>query len=252
MTETRELQALVQRQERLSAMGEMLARLAHQARTPLATAILYASQLRRTPLQGNAAVFTSRIVTRLKHLENMIDDMLCFARGNPGGSTPLVVTELLDGALGALATGAAERVTVQTPPSTYTVRGNRRALCGALSNLIENALSMRPTTKVMLSVALSDDERHIVLRVIDDGPGIDDSLHERIFEPFFTTRNNGTGLGLAVVRSVADGHGGRAYVARSAPNEGATLHLELPRADVTALATTEVPKLPHLERSHAR
>ncbi|MEO0421414.1 MAG: ATP-binding protein [Pseudomonadota bacterium] len=236
VTETRELQAIVQRQERLSAMGEMMARLAHQARTPLATAILYASQLRRMPMHGNAAVFTQRVIARLKHLENMIEDMLCFARGNQGGSTPLPVDALTEGAVGSLPAERASRVQVTAPAQSAYVLGNRRALTGALTNLLENALAMDEHALVTLEACIDERAGQVRFTVTDQGAGIDPALRQRVFEPFFTTRNNGTGLGLAVVRSVAEGHGGRAYVDDSPPGVGARVVLELPHARAEAVA----------------
>jgi two-component system sensor histidine kinase FlrB len=230
VTDTRRLQHLLERQERLSAMGEMMARLAHQTRTPLATAILYASQLRRTPLDEAAATFTSRLLARLHHLESMIEDMLCFARGSHGGDTLIEVGELFSEAIADLtARDAPARVRIECGRQSVFVRGNRRALVGALGNLLANALELDGKTAVTLSVREHD---HCVdLLVSDDGPGIPEDVIDRVFDPFFTTRSSGTGLGLAVVQSVAQGHGGEATVLETSP-AGTTLRLRLPQADV--------------------
>jgi two-component system sensor histidine kinase FlrB len=231
VTETRELQSLLERQERLSAMGEMMARLAHQTRTPLATAILYASQLRRTPLDEAAATFTTRLLARLHHMESMVEDMLCFARGSHGGDALLEATELFHEAIANLtAEDASNRVRVRASDAPMFVRGNRRALVGALSNVIVNALQLADGTTV--SLAAVGAARHVDLLITDDGPGISGEVMSRLFEPFFTTRTSGTGLGLAVVASVAQGHGGSVDVMESSAS-GTTFRIRLPQADVT-------------------
>ncbi len=245
VTETRRLQGLLERQNRLSAMGEVMARLAHQTRTPLATAILYASQLRRSDLEPAAATFTTRLLARLHHLEGMIEDMLCFARGSDGGSTLIEIGALLREAVQDLeAGGHAARVTTVAPARPLYVRGNRQALGAAIGNVVANALQFAEVGRVV--VEASGDGDAVDVRVRDDGPGIAPELHERIFDPFFTTRSSGTGLGLAVVRSVAEGHGGEVRVEASSA-DGTTFHLRLPQADVEAGAAE-----PARRHGHAR
>jgi two-component system sensor histidine kinase FlrB len=106
------------------------------------------------------------------------------------------------------------------------MQGNRKAVAGALLNLLENALQASDSGgRVVLGAAVNG--RAMDLSVQDDGRGIDPAVMDRLFEPFFTTRADGTGLGLAIVRGVATAHGGEALV-DSQPGEGTRFTLRLP------------------------
>ena len=107
-----------------------------------------------------------------------------------------------------------------------TLLGDRKALGGALTNLVENALeATEPSGTVALTATEVDGS--VVFRVSDSGRGIDAAQQARLFEPFFTTRAEGTGLGLAIARGVARGHGGDITV-ESKPGEGSVFTLALP------------------------
>ena len=104
---------------------------------------------------------------------------------------------------------------------------NHQALCGAMINLLENAMQVSsPGGQIILTGLIDKDT--IVLSVYDDGPGIDIALQERLFEPFFTTRSEGTGLGLAIVRGVIQSMGGTVHI-HSLPERGSEFVIRLPR-----------------------
>ncbi len=229
VTETRRLQETAERQSRLSSMGEMTARLAHQIRTPLASALLYVSQIEQGASEpALTRRFAGRAITKLRELEQMINDMVVFAGGGRGTAEEFLVARLLEDAAEAAASelpGDAAVSVIMAEPG-LTMSGNRPALAGALTNLVQNALQMAgDTARVELGAARTD-AGEIWLTVTDNGPGVDEALRERIFEPFFTTRRQGTGLGLAVVRSVAAAHGGSVCVANH--GDGAAFLLRLP------------------------
>ncbi len=230
ITDAHALQVELARHQRLSAMGEVAARLAHQLRTPLATALLYASQLSRPQLAESERVrFGDKVVARLKHLEHLIQDMLLFVRGEAVGRDPIAITDLLADLQQVLEPQMLERGLVfNVVPGTaaVSVLASRDALTGALVNLLENAMqNCPPGASVTLSSALENEQ--VWLRVTDTGSGIDAVTLERLFEPFFTTRPDGTGLGLAIVRSVAQAHGGEVEV-QSTPGQGSVFALRLP------------------------
>lgn len=235
VTETRRLQETAERQSRLSSMGEMTARLAHQIRTPLASALLYVSQIEQGATEpALTRRFAGRAIAKLRELEQMINDMVVFAGGGRGTAEQFSVAGLLEDVAEATAPDAPDApdgpgdaaVTVVMAEPGLTMSGNRPALAGALTNLVQNALQMAgDTARVELGAARTD-AGEIWLTVTDNGPGVDAALRERIFEPFFTTRRQGTGLGLAVVRSVAGAHGGSVSVESSV--DGATFLLRLP------------------------
>jgi two-component system sensor histidine kinase FlrB len=230
LSSTRRLQQQLARHERLAALGETLAGLAHQVRTPLASALLYVSHLTRPQLaDAERQRVAGKIRARLKHLEQLVSDLLLFARGGASVVTPLEIAPLLaevaqtvESPLGA----AGCRLTLDERAPGAMVLGNREALAGALLNLLNNAVAASEGGGENTQGAQHEDGR-LAQRVRDNGPGIAPELQARLFEPFFTTRAEGTGLGLAVVQAVAQAHGGDAWV-ESAPGQGATFWLRLP------------------------
>lgn len=226
VTEVRDLQSRIGQLERLSAMGEMAAALAHQVRTPLASALLYAGALARPAV--DVARYAGRLLGVLRHLEGLVRDMLLFARQGRFDMEDLTVGALIAGVTEHLmprleARGVRLECQVATPRAL--LRGSGQALAGALENLIDNACEAG-ASRVELACAPLDGER-IALDVVDDGPGISEKLRARLFEPFFTTRPGGSGLGLAVARAVAQAHGGTVRLVQG-PTPGAHFRLELP------------------------
>lgn len=222
-TEMRRLRLLRQRQERLSAMGEMMARLAHQLRTPLSAALLYASRAEPETLR-------ERLTGRLRHLERMIGDMLAFANGELSEVAPFGVDALFEGleqAVGPMVEAAGARLELVQAAADAWLEGQCEVLRDALANLVANSLEHAgPMPHIRIEARV--DGEWIEIRVADDGPGIPAAVRERIFEPFFTTRASGTGLGLAVVAASVQAHGGEIELLES--ERGAAFRIRLPRA----------------------
>lgn len=231
-TETRALQELVTRSQRLSSMGKMAASLAHQIRTPLAGALLYLSQCRSRRDEQQRASLLEKGIERLRCLDRLVQDMLVFARGTGPGERVRIADlfrAVHDAALAVKPANA--HLVVDGTDVLLELDGNRTALTAALTNLITNAFDAKPDVVVTLK-ARARGER-VEFTVQDNGPGIAPSIQSRVFEPFFSTRPAGTGLGLAVVKTVTEAHGG-ALALDSAPDRGTRIELDLPRraADV--------------------
>ncbi|OIQ93316.1 globin-coupled histidine kinase [mine drainage metagenome] len=235
ITEAHRLKAQAERHERLAAMGEMAAQLAHQLRTPLAAALLYTANLENPELPAASRIaIAQKAVARLKHLERLIQDMLLFARGEVLGREPLLVADLLQELRQTIEPLARVRQVAfcvrgdsdGTGEMQYT--GNRKALFGALTNLLDNALQAAASVAdgaVELTVRRT--EETLAFSIKDNGPGMSATTVARLFEPFFTTRNEGTGLGLAIARGVARAHGGN-IEATSDPAGGSEFVVTLP------------------------
>ena len=230
VTETRKLQERLNRRERLTAMGEMSAQLAHQMRTPLSTALLYTSHLAAPQLDpAKRRQFASKLRDRLQHMERQIHDILSFARGGEAGSDPVCLSECL-GAFVAASEQLLERAGVTLSLEDHSagkacMNGRLDALQGLFGNLLENAIQHGANTiAVTLRVA-----RDIEIDFADNGCGIPETLRHQIFDPFFTTRSGGTGLGLAVVQNLVLTHGGEIHAGRSAAG-GALFHIRFPLA----------------------
>jgi len=229
VSETRRLQEHLNRQERLGAMGEMSAQLAHQLRTPLSSALLYVSQLGRDDLSSpQRERFTGKLRSRLQHMESQIRDMLLFARGGAGAEEPLSLIELLKGFTTTLASEL-QQTSVSlhldySDAEAAQILGRSDALLGVLGNLADNAVQHGART---ICIRLSGGPLLTIL-FSDDGSGIAPEVRHQIFDPFFTTRPAGTGLGLAVAQNVILAHGGEIHLLDS-PAPGTRFQIELPR-----------------------
>ena len=238
ITENHRMRLATERNERLAAMGEMVAGLAHQLRTPLAAALLYTGNLRQPELDPMQRVkVADRALERLRYLERLIRDMLLFARGDSLGRQQFGVCDLVSELAHTLEPLArAKQLDFSTRcdcPATSLI-GDRKALGGALTNLLENAIQATEAGgSVACSVSLLDAAESglgvaaVRFSVTDSGRGIAPELQARLFDPFFTTRAEGTGLGLAIARGVARGHGGDIQL-HSVPGKGSTFTLALP------------------------
>jgi len=228
LTETRRLQGELARHERLSSLGRMVASLAHQIRTPLSAALLYASHLTEQILPAETQQrFAGRLKERLHELEHQVRDMLVFARGELPLNDRLPANALFD------ALQEAAHVQLEGQQVRWqcdNVRGellcNRDTLVGTVLNLIENAVQASGG-QARIKVHLYRRADTLRLCVTDSGSGIDAKTLARLGEPFFTTKTTGTGLGLAVVKAVARAHQGELQL-RSRPGRGTCAMVTLP------------------------
>lgn len=235
-TQTRELQSRLSHYQRLSEMGRMVASMAHQIRTPLSAALLYASHLMAPKVTDEQRIrFAGKVKSRLTHLEQQVRDMLVFARGEirlddkvTTDELMLRIEELLDL---PLSNADADCDCINEAPGVELLC-NLESLLGVLLNLVNNSLQACGNgTELKLQISRID--KIVRIDVIDHGPGMSAEDLSRAKEPFFTTKTHGTGLGLAVAQVVARGHRGEFHI-QSAPGEGTTATLLLPTADSTA------------------
>ena len=236
LTETRRLQDQLARHERLSSLGRMVASLAHQIRTPLSAALIYASHLteQQLPVETQQR-FAGRLKERLHELEHQVRDMLVFARGELP-LTDRIAPKALMQALQAAAQPHVEGIAMRWQCDIHDgeLLCNRDTLVGALLNLIENALQAG-TAQVRLKVHVYARGNTLRLCVSDSGSGIEPRVLERLGEPFFTTKATGTGLGLAVVKAVVRAHQGQLQL-HSRLGRGTCALLGLPLLGVQEIA----------------
>lgn len=231
VTKTRELQRAQQRDKRLAALGEMVAGLAHQIRTPLSSVMLYSSHLKNPALDpARRNQMTDRVISQVKHLESLVNDMLMFAKGGIVAEDAFSLDELL----ADITQAAEESVTESDIALTVTngveqgwLLGNKKMLQSAVQNLIDNSVqAMSGQGRLSLEIQ-SGGVGSVDIILTDNGPGISDTLQERIFEPFYTSRASGTGLGLAVVKLVAQAHRGDVWL-KSEASKGCRFGIRLP------------------------
>jgi len=232
VTEAHLMQIFLTRQQRLLTLGELAAGLAHQIRTPLAAALLYASQMTLAGRNSaDMARCAEKTVGSLKQLDKLVNDMLAFAHGGAAReavSVSALLEQVAQWLRPALRDGG--RLTIRTQAPDLMVRANAPSLVSAVLNLATNALqaaAAAPLNLELLARRTAAGRAQIV--VSDDGPGVPVHIRERIFEPFFTTRARGNGIGLSIVKSVVEAQGGSVCLADSAG--GATFVIELPAED---------------------
>ncbi len=244
VTEIRHLQDRTGQQQRLAAMGKMAASLAHQIRTPLSSALLYVSNLKRQVLSDEDRFsLTEKMTSRLRHLEQLIEDMLMYSREGKVGEELFSSQNLLD----ELYQGLEPQLELTQTQFSSTnrerdlmIHGNRQMLLSALTNLAMNAMqAMKECDKTetkKIDVVVSKENNNVCIALQDNGPGIPPEVQDQIFDPFYTTRTQGTGLGLAVVQAVAKAHDGKVML-ESMPNKGSTFKITLPIASNQTAAT---------------
>ncbi|WP_019027011.1 sensor histidine kinase [Colwellia piezophila] len=216
LTENRLLQDKLAQMQRLSSLGKMVSTLAHQIRTPLSAAILYGENLSSNKLAESARIkFQNKLNARLHDLEQQVNDMLLFSKsGKEQVVTRLSVNELIDDAVAsmdALLSKAKAEVKIQSPDNDLFILANKNALTGAIQNLLHNslqAISGEQTAVPVINIQVYSQANDLYLSFKDNGPGIDDKISDKIFKPFYTSSCKGTGLGLAVVKSVVNAHQG--------------------------------------------
>jgi len=231
LTETRLLQDKLSQMKRLSSLGRMVSTLAHQIRTPLSAAMLYGANLSNEKLVlADRESFQDKLMSRLRELEQQVNDMLLFAKsGKQQVVEPLCLNDMVTDAaqaMDALAQKEGAKITLNTCCDDCQILGNKNALAGAIQNLIHNSLQIiKQGAKITIATECKNEQAQIHIK--DNGPGIDQEQADKIFEPFYTSRAQGTGLGLAVVKSVASAHQGQVSL-KSKPGEGAHFCLQLP------------------------
>ena len=226
------LERRVAQGERLAALGQMAATVAHEVKNPL-SAIKSIAQVMREDgyLKREYQRDLDLIVSETDRLSRSVTQMLSFARRAPQDDAPRRADEVV-GSLTQLfreeANGRGVALEARVEAATSELGGAAvAAVRDALSNLLLNALQATPRGG---SVRLEGrvENSNITLSVVDSGPGVADAQRERIWEPFFTTRQRGTGLGLAIVRKRIEEVGGRARLAPQRQGEGARFELIVP------------------------
>ncbi len=231
VTQTRELQRTAQQNLHLVTMGKMMASLAHQIRTPLASSMLYLSQCVDGKLdQATGQAFCEKALARNRHIEKLINDMLVFAHGGQFVTTRFAVNELFNELYEQLMPQLQQRGAVlklDGEDCDLELQGNKDALLGALANLCMNALqacARNPRIEIGVATTLHG---LLSISIRDNGCGMDPETRAHIFDPFFSTKTDGTGLGLAVVKAVIESHQGRIAV-YSRPGRGCRFRIFLP------------------------
>jgi|GEM_PF-612521 len=215
--------------ERLAALGELSAVVAHEVRNPLGVIFNSISSLRRLlHLEGDAATLFEIVEEEANRLDRIVNDLLEFARPHPANPSWVDVGALISSALATYPRLDDIELEVVADPDLPEIHADDRLVRQALLNLVQNAIHAMPKggpLRVEARRADREGKRYVQIAVADGGPGIPEELRTKIFEPFFTTKATGSGLGLALVKRIVEAHGGRVLL-HSVVGEGSTFILE--------------------------
>jgi signal transduction histidine kinase len=238
LTRVEQLEERERLRDRLAAVGEMAAVIAHEVKNPLAGIEVMAGLLRRKiPDAPDAQAVLTDIINEAKMANAIVQEVLDFVRPIRLQVEHTAVADAVQGAIQLADTKARRgevQVSVGIPDGLPQIQADQHQLMQVFTNLLMNAYeAMGGSGHVGITasrVRLEDgtDPREAVLvQVSDDGPGIAPDVAEKVFDPFFTTKSQGSGLGLAIVRKIVDAHDGRIDL-RTAVGQGTTIQVTLP------------------------
>jgi signal transduction histidine kinase len=242
LTRVEQLEERERLRDRLAALGEMAAAIAHEVKNPLAGIEVMAGILRRQ-LTGvpDAQATLKDIISEAKMANAIVQDVLEFVRPIrlevERVSLAAVVHDAVTMAESHMPRGQTT-VSVQLAPDLPTIQGDDHQLRQLFTNLLTNAFeALNGTGLVEIRASLTEEDHGlsvdarptpmIVVEVLDNGPGVPRDIAERVFSPFFTTKPQGSGLGLAIVRKIVDAHDGRIDLS-TRPGGGARFRITLP------------------------
>ncbi len=225
-TERKKLRARLLETERLSALGEMAARIAHEVRNPLVS-IGAAAQVVAEELGGESPVAgeLQAIQREVRRLDNIVSDFLRFARPRRYERREIDLSSVIDETIELVRPKANAHELEITCERPLPARCDGDALKQVLLNVLLNAVEASPTGAIQLDASRFGDS--VVIAIADRGPGVPDSARRRVFDPFFSTKTRGTGLGLAVSKQIIDEHKGRIRLLRRRGG-GTRVVIELP------------------------
>ncbi|MEC7641630.1 MAG: ATP-binding protein [Nitrospinota bacterium] len=244
ITRLKRLEEEVQRNQRMKAMGEMAAGIAHEIRNPLGSIELFASLLKKD-LRGDneKEPMVDHICSGVKNMERIISSILLFAQSPEPSRQKCEISSLLNELLefsSNIIVPESIKIIRRFPSGKLLANGDGDLLKQVFLNLIRNAIQAMPdggelrlTAGENLETRKGSDKdrrRFITITVSDTGKGISPNNVVKVFDPFFTTRSRGTGLGLAITHNIVKAHQGT-IEAQSREGEGASFIVNIPAWD---------------------
>jgi two-component system NtrC family sensor kinase len=233
-TEKRRLQDQLIQSEKMSAIGQLIAGIAHDLNNPLASVVGFADFLVESGDVPQALIEPLRVIRQeAERAATIVKNLLSFARRQEGERSPQPIQPLLESVLGLLKNQMMAlnvEATLAVEPGIPDIEMNPNQIKQVFVNLLNNAAQSIGSTGQPGTVAITAKRwlDGVAVSIADDGPGIPEDLLPRVFEPFFTTKaeGEGTGLGLSICQGIVKEHGGRITL-ESSPGAGATFTVEL-------------------------
>ena len=226
--------------EKLAAIGELAARVAHEIRNPVTAARSLAQQLSREP-RDQFRVEHGLILTELERVERQVAALLRFARRDELRLEPVELSGLMQSIADDFR-GRCDANGIQVDVAAniaLTARADREKLRQVFINLVENAVDALADAatprRLELTLARQNGCAHVAVK--DNGAGVPESALTHLFEPFFSLKPHGTGLGLSIAKRTIEAHGGKISVSSNG-GSGLAFHIDLPLTETAAPAFT--------------
>jgi len=229
----KEMERYHERNQRLIAMGEMAAKIVHEIRSPLCSIELFSTMLSHDLENTPHANLSQGISTGISSLNNILTNMLFFAKPQKPSFKDVRLDNAIDESLGMLAPLIESRnVKVYKDITDELIKGDHELLKQVFMNIFLNAVQAMPEGGA-LKVISSEENDFIVVKVSDEGEGISPENIEKIFDPFFSTKDKGTGLGLTITYKIMQAHNGFVKVFNN-KDRGCTFCLYFPTTKPTS------------------
>ena len=221
---------------RLIAIGEIAAEIAHELRNALQVVATSAYLAKLSP--ATSAPHLAKIERHTRIAQEIVDDLMSLARGEPAKAEPSLLADILVHARASLgdddvhATGGAQAPRAyfadELTPSALRVRAHPGLLARVFAVLYDNSIAVCTPRAPKIVTRAAVEEKATVILVSDDGPGVPSEIAAKIFDPLVTGRAGGTGLGLALAKRIMQAHGGSISLVPGVPDVGATFRIVLP------------------------
>lgn len=235
ISKMRQMEEHIRRTDRLSAVGELASGIAHEIRNPL-TGIKMMIQIIDKEIEKRDAQrnpYTRAILDEINRLDNIISNLLNFARPSKPEFCDTPIVEVIESTLFILQSKIdSQSVTVirEYPEYPLMIKCDPSQIKQVIFNICQNAIqAMNDNSNKIIKISAREDENNYLLAISDTGCGIPSDYYNQIFNPFFTTKDNGTGLGLSIVHRILEEHGA-SIVVDSEMGRGSTFTIKLPKA----------------------
>jgi len=235
LREIKQLEAKVRRSEKLAAIGQLAAAVAHEVRNPLSSIKGFAQFLRHAlKNQPKEREYAQIMVNEIDRINRVVGDLLSFANPKDAQFAPTDIGQLIQHTLKLVQMDAHAKaidLRLETSSDMGTVNLDSEQITQAFLNLLINALKFVPQGgHVLVKTERKESENTFVFQIEDDGPGISPDQMPKIFEPFYTTSETGTGLGLSIVHKIMENHQGEIEVVSPLPGKdyGTCFTIRLP------------------------
>lgn len=232
ITEQKEVERLMQQTERLVAIGEMMAGIAHEIRNPLASVRGFVQYLQTETSQAEREEYLGIILKEVDSINRVIQQLLDFSAPSKNYYTSVYLSELIQEALQFInLSNQSENIRfhLSLDDTLSMLYVDKELIKQALINLLINAMqAIKGEGLIKITTLLSTSGKYQIIRIKDNGEGIRSELMEKIFTPFFTTKASGTGLGLSMVQKIVASHKGKVTIKNNYNRQGVLVEVSLP------------------------